>query len=154
MTDKHQLTILVADDTQTDRLILTSIVESEGHRVLSARDGLEELELYERERPDLVLLDVLMPRLTGLGAARKINTLAGEELVPIIFLTSLTDTESLVQCLDAGGDDFLSKPYNRVILQAKIKSFYRSEERRVGKERSERRRVYARRKSIGTGQER
>src|SRR5690625_5492659 len=105
MTDKHQLTILVADDTQTDRLILTSIVESEGHRVLSARDGLEAVELYERERPDLVLLDVLMPRLDGLGAARKIKTLAGEELVPIIFLTSLTDTESLVQCLDAGGDD-------------------------------------------------
>lgn len=128
MTDKHQLTILVADDTDTDRLILTSIVENEGHRVLSARDGLEAVELYERERPDLVLLDVLMPRLDGLGAARKIKALAGEELVPIIFLTSLTDTDSLVQCLDAGGDDFLSKPYNRVILQAKIKSFYRMRE--------------------------
>src|SRR5690625_6300945 len=71
---------------------------------------------------------VLMPRFDGLGAALKIKSLAGEELVPIIFLTSLTDTESLVQCLDAGGDDFLSKPYNRVILQAKIKSFYRMRE--------------------------
>ncbi|MDQ2078091.1 fused response regulator/phosphatase [Marinimicrobium sp. ABcell2] len=128
MTDKHRLTILVADDTDTDRLILTSIVESEGHRVLSARDGIEAVDIFTRERPDLVLLDALMPRLDGFGAARKIKALAGEELVPIIFLTSLTDTESLVQCLDAGGDDFLSKPYNRVILQAKIKSFYRMRE--------------------------
>src|SRR5690625_5753446 len=71
---------------------------------------------------------VLMPRFDGLGAALKIKSLAGEELVPIIFLTSLTYTESLVQCVDAGGDDSLSKPYNRVILQAKIKSFYRMRE--------------------------
>jgi serine phosphatase RsbU (regulator of sigma subunit) len=66
-----------------------------------------------------------MPEMDGFDAARQIKSLAGDELVPIIFLTSLQDTESLVHCLDAGGDDFLSKPYNRVILKAKIKSFNR-----------------------------
>ncbi len=128
---KDGLTILVADDTDTDRLILVAIVKREGHRVLSARDGAEAVEVFARERPDMVLLDALMPRLDGCGAARQIKALAGEELVPVIFLTSLTDTESLVQCLDAGGDDFLSKPYNRVIIQAKIKAFYRMREMHV-----------------------
>lgn len=128
MNEKRGLTILLADDTETDRLILETIVRKEGHRVIVAKDGAEAVALYAQERPDIVLLDVLMPRLDGFGAARQIKALAGEELVPIIFLTSLTDTESLVQCLDAGGDDFLSKPYNRVILQAKIRSFNRMRE--------------------------
>ncbi|HEX7763062.1 MAG TPA: fused response regulator/phosphatase, partial [Cellvibrio sp.] len=128
MNDVRRLKILVADDTDTDRLILESIVRKEGHSVVSARNGIEAVAVYAAEKPDIVLLDALMPELDGFGAARQIKELAGDELVPIIFLTSLSDTESLVQCLDAGGDDFLSKPYNRVILQAKIKSFNRMRE--------------------------
>jgi CheY-like chemotaxis protein len=128
MNDVRRLKILVADDTDTDRLILESIVRKEGHNVVSACNGLEAVQVYSAEKPDIVLLDALMPELDGFGAARKIKELAGDELVPIIFLTSLSDTESLVQCLDAGGDDFLSKPYNRIILQAKIKSFNRMRE--------------------------
>ena len=122
------LKILIADDTDSDRLILESIVRKEGHQVISAVDGLDAVAAFQRESPDLVLLDAIMPRLDGVGAARQIKALAGERLVPIIFLTSLTDTDSLVQCLDAGGDDFLSKPYNRFILQAKIKAFNRMRE--------------------------
>lgn len=125
MKDDRAITVLVADDTDTDRLILETIVRKEGHTVVSARDGLEAIEQFDRARPDIVLLDALMPNMDGFEAARRIKALAGEELVPIIFLTSLTDTESLVKCLEAGGDDFLSKPYNRVILKAKIKAFYR-----------------------------
>lgn len=125
MNDLRNLKILVADDTDADRLILETIVRKEGHQVFSARNGLEAVEIFRQERPDIVLLDALMPELDGFDAARQIKELAGDELVPIIFLTSLQDTDSLVSCLDAGGDDFLSKPYNRVILKAKIKSFNR-----------------------------
>jgi len=128
MSESVPLTILIADDTDSDRLILESIVKKEGHHVISVCDGEEAVTAFVEQKPDMVLLDALMPRLDGFGAARKIKELAGEELVPIIFLTSLTDTESLVRCLDAGGDDFLSKPYNRVILKAKIKSFRRMRE--------------------------
>jgi DNA-binding response OmpR family regulator len=128
MIEVRRLKILVADDTDSDRLILESIVRKEGHNVVSACNGVEAINVFIAERPDIVLLDALMPELDGFGAARRIKELAGDELVPIIFLTSLTDTESLVQCLDAGGDDFLSKPYNRIILQAKIKSFNRMRE--------------------------
>ncbi|WP_163833100.1 ATP-binding SpoIIE family protein phosphatase [Spartinivicinus ruber] len=119
------LTILIADDTETDRLILKTIVTKLGHRVVIATDGAEAVELYQQEHPALVLLDVMMPNVDGLEAARQIKTLAGEELVPIIFLTSLTDAESLARCLDVGGDDFLSKPYNATILRAKINAFNR-----------------------------
>lgn len=128
MNDVRRLRILVADDTDTDRMILENILRKEGHEVLPARNGLEAVAVYDQERPDIVLLDALMPEMDGFGAARKIKLLAGDELIPIIFLTSLSDTESLVHCLDAGGDDFLSKPYNRVILQAKIKAFNRMRE--------------------------
>lgn len=125
MNEQRSLKILVADDTDADRLILETIVRKEGHQVFAAKNGLEAVTIFKEQHPDIVLLDALMPELDGFDAARQIKDLAGDELVPIIFLTSLQDTESLVHCLDAGGDDFLSKPYNRVILKAKIKSFNR-----------------------------
>jgi serine phosphatase RsbU (regulator of sigma subunit) len=125
MNDSRPLKILVADDTDADRLILETIVRKEGHQVFTAKNGLEAVAIFQQERPDIVLLDALMPEMDGFDAARQIKQLAGDELVPIIFLTSLQDTDSLVRCLDAGGDDFISKPYNRVILKAKIKSFNR-----------------------------
>lgn len=128
MNDPRSLKILVADDTDADRLILETIVRKEGHQVFSAKNGVEAVAIFQQEHPDIVLLDALMPEMDGFDAARQIKSLAGDELVPIIFLTSLQDTDSLVHCLDAGGDDFLSKPYNRVILKAKIKSFNRMRE--------------------------
>ncbi len=123
--DDKPLKVLIADDTDTDRLILTSIVKKQGHEVITASDGLQAVQSFINEGPDIVLLDALMPRMDGFEAARQIKSIAGEEFVPIIFLTSLKDADSLAQCLDAGGDDFLSKPYNRIILQAKIKAFRR-----------------------------
>lgn len=128
MTGSSPLRILIADDTESDRLILESIVRGEGHAVISARNGNEAVEQFRRRGADLVLMDALMPGMDGFDAARRIKELAGEHLVPVIFLTSLTETEALVKCLDAGGDDFLQKPYNRVILKAKIKAFNRMRE--------------------------
>lgn len=119
------LDILIADDNSSDRFILTTILKKLGHEVRAAQDGLEALMLFEAKRPDLVLLDALMPRMDGLDCARQIKALSGDHLIPIIFLTSLKDAGSLADCLDAGGDDFLSKPYNKIILQAKIQAFLR-----------------------------
>lgn len=119
------ITVLVADDNDSDRLILSGILKRQGHEVLLAENGQKAVDLFTEHRPHLVLLDALMPELDGFEAARLIKCAAGEDLVPIIFLTSLKDAESLAKCLDAGGDDFLSKPYNRVILEAKIHAFQR-----------------------------
>lgn len=123
--EKPSLTILIADDNNSDRLILQAIVRKQGYQVIAARDGVEAVEQFRLQRPQLVLLDVMMPRMDGMEAARHIKAMAGEELVPIIFLTSLNDAQSLAECLAVGGDDFLTKPYNRMILQAKINAFNR-----------------------------
>lgn len=128
MTDSanpRPLRLLIADDSNTDRLILQAILTRQGHEVQAAADGQEALELYQAWQPDMALLDVLMPRLDGVEAARRIKELAGERLVPVIFLTSLSDSGALAQCLESGGDDFLPKPYNPVIIQAKLGAFDR-----------------------------
>ncbi len=120
-----RLSILIAEDSPVDRLLLSTIVTRQGHRVLTAADGQEAVELFQQERPQLVLMDALMPVMDGFEAARRIKQLAGDELVPIIFLTSLTENEALVRCLEAGGDDFIAKPYNPIILEAKIQAMHR-----------------------------
>lgn len=128
MNDRRHLKILVADDTDTDRLILETIVRREGHEVIAATNGQQAVERYVDEQPDMVLMDALMPVMDGFEATKLIKKHAGDKFVPVLFLTSLSDNESLVKCLDAGGDDFLSKPYSRIVLQAKIKSFNRMRE--------------------------
>ncbi len=119
-----RLSILIAEDNAADRMLLSTIVNREGHRVLTASNGLEAFTLFLQERPQLVLMDALMPVMDGFEAARRIKDAAGDALVPIIFLTSLTESEALVRCLEVG-DDFLAKPYNRVILEAKIRAMDR-----------------------------
>ncbi|MCK1793977.1 ATP-binding SpoIIE family protein phosphatase [Pseudomonas violetae] len=119
------LTILIAEDSAADRLLLSTIVRRQGHAVLTAANGAEAVEAFRSQRPQLVLMDAMMPVMDGFEAARQIKVLAGETLVPIIFLTSLTESEALARCLEAGGDDFLAKPYNQVILAAKIKAMDR-----------------------------
>jgi CheY-like chemotaxis protein len=120
-----KLCILIADDNASDRYLLSTIVSRQGHKVLCAADGAEAVELFERERPQLVLMDALMPVMDGFEAARRIKKMTGDALVPIIFLTSLTEGAALARCLDAGGDDFVAKPYNQVVLTAKINAMNR-----------------------------
>jgi CheY-like chemotaxis protein len=125
MQAQEPLTILIAEDSAADRLLLSTIVRRQGHQVLTAANGAEAVEVFRRQQPSLVLMDAMMPVMDGFEAARQIKALAGETLVPIIFLTSLTESEALARCLEAGGDDFLAKPYNQVILAAKIKAMDR-----------------------------
>jgi CheY-like chemotaxis protein len=125
MQPLEPLTILIAEDSAADRLLLSSILRRQGHEVLTAANGAEAVEVFRQQSPHLVLMDALMPVMDGFEAARQIKALAGETLVPIIFLTSLSESEALARCLEVGGDDFLAKPYNQVILAAKIKAMDR-----------------------------
>lgn len=122
------LKILVAEDSAADRLILQSMLAKAGHEVILVEDGQQAIDAFSTVEPDLVFLDVMMPNVNGIDAAKAIRKLAGGELLPVIFLTSLADAESLATCLDAGGDDFLSKPYNQIILESKIRAFARMRE--------------------------
>lgn len=126
--NSNALKILVAEDSAADRLILQSMLMRAGHDVVLVEDGQSAIERFSDYHPDIVFLDVIMPNVNGIEAAKQIKALAGEELIPVIFLTSLADAESLATCLDAGGDDFLSKPYNQIILDSKIKAYARMRE--------------------------
>ncbi|UVJ45441.1 fused response regulator/phosphatase [Pseudomonas sp. LS1212] len=125
MSTLDALTVLIAEDNAADRLLLSGIVRRQGHVVLAAENGAQAVALFSQQRPQLVLLDLMMPVMDGLEAARRIKALAGEALVPIIFLTSSVDDQTLVRCLEAGGDDFLTKPYSQIVLGAKIKAMDR-----------------------------
>ena len=122
------LRFLIVDDERTNLLVLRAILEHDGHQVIQASDGQEAVTAFERERPDIVLMDVMMPVMDGYEATRSIKTLAGSHFVPVIFLTALTDETALARCIEAGGDDFLTKPYNRVILRSKISALLRLRE--------------------------
>ncbi|MBF0380266.1 MAG: SpoIIE family protein phosphatase [Magnetococcales bacterium] len=117
--------ILIVDDDRINSAILTRLLGREGHPVVIAHNGEDGVEKFMQEQPDLVLMDIRMPRMDGYDAARKIKESASDRFVPIIFLTAVTDEEGLAQCIDAGGDDFLTKPFNRTILQAKIEAMER-----------------------------
>lgn len=119
------LRILIADDSNPDRLLLKGIIQNQGHIPLLAADGAQAIDIFNATPPDIILLDALMPNVDGFETARYIKAHSGDNFVPIIFLTSLQEADSLAQCLEAGGDDFLTKPYNSVILKAKLNAFRR-----------------------------
>ncbi len=114
------LKVLDVDDDDTNRAVMEILLRKDGHAVCMARNGQEAVSSYETEQPDLVLMDVMMPVMNGYDAARMIKEIAGTHFVPIIFLTALTDEPALAKCLEVGGDDFLTKPVSRIILQAKM----------------------------------
>ncbi|CAA0109068.1 Response regulator PleD [BD1-7 clade bacterium] len=122
---EENLRILIADDSNTDRMVLEAIIRKQGHEPILACDGIEAVAAFETEAPDIILLDALMPNMDGFETARYIKSNSDDRFIPIIFLTSLSEADSLAQCLEAGGDDFLTKPYNHVILKAKINAFRR-----------------------------
>lgn len=117
--------ILVVDDAVANRELLKWILEDEGFEVFEATNGEEAIEIFKQDAPDLILMDVMMPTMDGLEATRRIKKEQTDVYTPIIFLTALTDDESLVNCLAAGGDDFLSKPVNEIVLASKLRAHRR-----------------------------
>lgn len=130
------LKVLVVDDTATNRQILLAFLRKLKYTVISADNGAQAVERFVAEQPDLVLMDVMMPVMDGYEATRRIKA-ASSRWVPVVFLSALDKEENLVAGLDAGGDDYLAKPVNFVILEAKLRSLVRTLElqRRLDEER-------------------
>ncbi|MUH72318.1 response regulator [Psychrosphaera haliotis] len=122
------LKILVVDDQNINRTILTKSLELHNHSVITAANGVEAIEEFITHQPDIILLDVIMPVMDGFETAPKLKALSKDVYLPIIFLTALDDQKSLKECLKVGGDDFLSKPFDQVILAAKIEAHARTRE--------------------------
>ena len=108
----ESLTILIAEDNAADRLLLSTIVSRQGHRVLTAGNGLEAVALFETERPQLVLMDVMMPVMNGYEAARALRACssARSEEVKIVALTANAFAEDVDAAMGAGMDGYLAKP--------------------------------------------
>ena len=115
-------TILVADDEPQIRRVMRTVLAAQGYTVLEAHDGEEALELLRKERADLILLDVNMPRLDGLAACREIRRSSD---VPIIMLTVRNTEHDKVAALDAGADDYVVKPFGVEELLARIRAALR-----------------------------
>jgi adenylate cyclase len=113
-------TILIADDDGVNRKLLRRLLEQEGHVVRAATDGREALELFSEEASDVVLLDIVMPELDGVSVLEQLKSMPGAEHVPVIMISAVDETESVVRCIEIGADDYLSKPFNPVILRARI----------------------------------
>ncbi len=125
-TPKPQPTLLVVDDEPAVRRVLSMRLQLAGYRVVCAEDGEEALEKFAAEQPDLVVLDVMMPKLDGFAVCRRLRA---ESAVPIVFLSSLDAIAEKVAGLDLGADDYLSKPFSPKELEARINRILR----RVGR---------------------
>ncbi len=116
---------LVVDDDPGARLFLKSLLTRAGYEVVVAADGLEAVAQFTAHGAGMVFMDMHMPTMDGLEAARRIKSAAGSEFVPVIFVSGAGDTADLVRSIDAGGDDFLTKPVDERVLCAKIRAFER-----------------------------
>lgn len=117
--------ILIVDDVRQNVTLLSDPLTHAGHECIAASSGTQALELAAAMQPDLILLDVLMPDLDGFEVCRRLRADAAFEATPIVMVTSLDAKEERIRGLDAGADDFLSKPIVRAELQARVKSLLR-----------------------------
>jgi len=117
--------VLVVDDVPANVKILEAKLTAEYFEVLTAANGRAALDVAQAERPDIILLDVMMPEMDGFEVCRRLKTEAGTAHIPVIMVTALSDAGDRVAGLDAGADDFLTKPVNDLILLSRVKSLVR-----------------------------
>ncbi|MCR4881082.1 MAG: response regulator transcription factor [bacterium] len=128
MTDKEnaqiqeQERILVADDEASIRRILETRLKMVGYEVITAADGEEALEAFQKHNPDLIILDVMMPKMDGYGVTREVRRNSD---VPIIILTALGDVSERITGLELGADDYVVKPFSPKELEARVRAVLR-----------------------------
>jgi len=115
-------TILIVDDQPSDRVLLEDVLQAQGFATATAEDGEIALDRFAALQPDLVLLDAMMPRLTGYDVCRALKGDPRSRLVPVVLVTSMTDTQDRIKAMQAGADDILGKPVDRAELLARVRS--------------------------------
>jgi putative two-component system response regulator len=118
--EEAKSTILIVDDEPAGRELLESILEPEGYHLTIAENGFQALEQARTIQPDVILLDIMMPGIDGFEVCRRIRSEAQLAEIPILILTALDDRQSILNGLEAGADDFISKPFDRHELRARL----------------------------------
>lgn len=117
--------MLVVDDLPANTRVLEALLVREGYRVTCAENGQQALDIVSKDRPDLVLLDILMPKVDGYEVCRRLKADPATRLIPVVLVTGLTDTDSRIRGLEVGADDFMSKPFIVPEMRARVASLLR-----------------------------
>lgn len=115
-------TIMIVDDQPVDRSLLEDVLLAEGYQTATAEDGQAALDSFGRVRPDLVLVDAMMPHMNGYEVCKRLKHDPKTRLTPVVMVTSMSDTKDRVRSLKAGADDILAKPVDRAELLARVRS--------------------------------
>ncbi|HVP09599.1 MAG TPA: response regulator [Phycisphaerae bacterium] len=118
--------ILVVDDNVQNRELLEAYMEElEGVRTIAASDGRQALALVESEKPDLILLDIMMPKMSGYEVCKKLKADPATKDIPVIMITALHETGDIERAVEVGTNDFITKPVNRLDLLARVRTLLR-----------------------------
>lgn len=134
--------VLVVDDERSVRFLLTQMLESEGYTVIEAADGENAVEMFRREKPDMILIDAMMPLLDGMSTCRIIRKLDGGQKIPVLMITGLDDDGVADMAFESGVSDFITKPFQFSVLRQRVKRMLRLKaaesmiEEKLSKERS------------------
>lgn len=119
---KKPAVIMVVDDNQQNLELLQAYLEDIDCRTVSAEDGIEALELIAKDAPDLILLDVMMPKMSGFEVCKRLKTDPKTTDIPVIMVTALTEFGDIERAIDSGTDDFVSKPVNKLELLTRVRT--------------------------------
>ena len=120
--------ILVVDDDPTNLEVLRARLSAQGYEVVTAVDGDDALRRARVLEPDLILLDVMMPKIDGISVLKELKQDATLRYIPVILVTAKADTLDIVNGLEAGGDDYITKPFEQAVVVARIRSLLRIKE--------------------------